>query len=95
MVKERADWEKYRERLVRQVKEFEKANAKFDQEKAKFKADRKSEKWGREGLRGKLGAAEDLLAKEKLNGRRFVRGINSACMRRARRLLNLRVRLPS
>ncbi|KAJ0764865.1 hypothetical protein HanPI659440_Chr08g0296941 [Helianthus annuus] len=64
MVKERADWEKYRERLVRQVKEFEKANAKFDAEKAKFEADRKSEEWGRGGLRGKLRAAEDLLAKE-------------------------------
>ncbi|KAJ0455182.1 putative intermediate filament, rod domain, coil 1B [Helianthus annuus] len=65
MVKERADWEKYRERLVRQVKEFEKANAKFDEEKAKFETDRKSEEWGREGLRGKLRAAEDLLAKER------------------------------
>ncbi|KAJ0432787.1 hypothetical protein HanIR_Chr17g0863051 [Helianthus annuus] len=65
MVKERADWENYRESLVRQVKEFEKANAKFDEEKAKFDADRKSEEWGREGLRGKLRAAEDLLAKEK------------------------------
>ncbi|XP_022024058.1 uncharacterized protein LOC110924348 [Helianthus annuus] len=42
MVKERADWEKYRERLVRQAKEFEKANAAFAEEKAKFETDKKS-----------------------------------------------------
>ncbi|KAF5805759.1 hypothetical protein HanXRQr2_Chr05g0213271 [Helianthus annuus] len=65
MVKERADWEKYRERLVRQVKDYEKAKAAFVEEKAKFESDRKLEEWGREGLRGKLRAAEDLLAKEK------------------------------
>ncbi|KAJ0467266.1 hypothetical protein HanIR_Chr14g0683431 [Helianthus annuus] len=65
MVRERADWEKYRERLVRQVKEFEKTNATFVEEKAKFEFDRKSEEWGHEGLKGKLRAAEDLLAKER------------------------------
>ncbi|MFS8002486.1 hypothetical protein Hanom_Chr13g01202611 [Helianthus anomalus] len=64
MVKERAEWEKYRERLLRQVKVFEKAKAAFAEEKAMFESDRKSEEWGREGLRGKLRAAEDLLAKE-------------------------------
>ncbi|KAM0035119.1 hypothetical protein Hdeb2414_s0015g00442661 [Helianthus debilis subsp. tardiflorus] len=65
MVKERDEWEKYRERLVRQVKEFQKAKAGFAEEKAKFESDRKSEEWGREGLRGKLRAVEDLLAKER------------------------------
>ncbi|KAJ0788809.1 hypothetical protein HanPI659440_Chr05g0196221 [Helianthus annuus] len=64
MVRERGDWEKYRERLLRQVKEFEKAKVALDEEKAKFESDRKSEEWGREGLRGMLHAAEDLLAKE-------------------------------
>ncbi|KAM0038105.1 hypothetical protein Hdeb2414_s0013g00411031 [Helianthus debilis subsp. tardiflorus] len=64
MVKERADWEKYHERLVRHVKEFEKANATFAEEKETFESDRKSEEWGREGLRGKLCAAKDLMAKE-------------------------------
>ncbi|KAJ0735597.1 hypothetical protein HanPI659440_Chr11g0433911 [Helianthus annuus] len=58
MVKERADWEKYRERLVRQVKDYEKAKAALAEEKAKFESDRKSEEWGREGLRGKLRAAK-------------------------------------
>ncbi|KAM0038346.1 hypothetical protein Hdeb2414_s0013g00413771 [Helianthus debilis subsp. tardiflorus] len=65
MVKERAEWEKYHDRLVRQVKDFEKAKASFAEEKAKFESDRKSEEWGREILRGKLRAAEDLLAKER------------------------------
>ncbi|KAJ0588400.1 hypothetical protein HanIR_Chr04g0174221 [Helianthus annuus] len=65
MVNERADWERYRERLVWQAKEFEKANAALAEEKSKFEADRKSEEWGREGLRSKLRAAEDLLAKER------------------------------
>ncbi|KAJ0747670.1 hypothetical protein HanOQP8_Chr05g0192241 [Helianthus annuus] len=65
MVKERAEWEKYRERLVRQVKDFEKAKAAFAEEKAKFESDKKSEEWGREGLRGKLRAAEELLSKER------------------------------
>ncbi|KAJ0513654.1 hypothetical protein HanHA300_Chr10g0360251 [Helianthus annuus] len=64
MVKERADWEMYRERLVRQVKDYEKAKVAFSEEKDKFESDKKSEEWGREGLKGKLRAAEDLLAKE-------------------------------
>ncbi|MFS7984301.1 hypothetical protein Hanom_Chr11g00984891 [Helianthus anomalus] len=64
MVKERGDWEKYRERLLRKVKDFEKIKVAFSEEKTKFEADRKSEEWGRKGLRGKLRAAEDLLAKE-------------------------------
>ncbi|KAM0028717.1 hypothetical protein Hdeb2414_s0018g00517621 [Helianthus debilis subsp. tardiflorus] len=65
MVREREDWEKYRERILRRVDDFEKQKATFDEEKAKSEADRKSEEWGREGLKGKLRAAEELLAKEK------------------------------
>ncbi|XP_022011137.1 uncharacterized protein LOC110910556 [Helianthus annuus] len=65
MVRERAEWEKYHERLLKQVKEYEKAKAAIAEEKAKFEADKKSEEWGREGLRGKLRTAEDLLAKER------------------------------
>ncbi|XP_021996358.1 uncharacterized protein LOC110893564 [Helianthus annuus] len=65
MVKERAEWEKYCERLLKQVKEYEKAKAAFAKEKAKFDSDKKSEEWGREALRGKLRATEDLLAKER------------------------------
>ncbi|MFS7906019.1 hypothetical protein Hanom_Chr01g00054471 [Helianthus anomalus] len=65
MVKELGDWERYRERLLRQVKDFERAKATLNEEKTKFKASRKSEEWGHQGLRGKLRAAEDLLAKER------------------------------
>ncbi|KAF5781972.1 hypothetical protein HanRHA438_Chr11g0502831 [Helianthus annuus] len=65
MVKERGDWENYRDRLVRQVKDFEKAKAARTEEKAAFEAEKKSEEWGREGLRSKLRAAEELLSKER------------------------------
>ncbi|KAM0044378.1 hypothetical protein Hdeb2414_s0010g00352521 [Helianthus debilis subsp. tardiflorus] len=65
MVMEREEWEKYRERLLKHVKYFEKTKAAFDEEKAKFESDRRSEEWGREGLRSKLRAAEELLAKER------------------------------
>ncbi|KAJ0430816.1 hypothetical protein HanHA300_Chr17g0673371 [Helianthus annuus] len=65
MVKELAEWEKHRERLVRQVKDFEKAKVAFAEEKAKFESDKKSEEWGRDDLRGKLCAAEELLSKER------------------------------
>ncbi|KAL9996877.1 hypothetical protein Hdeb2414_s0665g00932441 [Helianthus debilis subsp. tardiflorus] len=65
MVREREEWERYREQLLRHVKDFEKSKAAFDEENAKFESDRKSEEWGREGLRGKLRVAEDLLAKER------------------------------
>ncbi|KAJ0726329.1 hypothetical protein HanPI659440_Chr12g0469051 [Helianthus annuus] len=65
MVKEQADWEKYRDSLVKEVKSYEIAKATFVEEKAKFESDRKSEEWGREGLRGKLRAAEEPLSKER------------------------------
>ncbi|KAJ0749636.1 hypothetical protein HanLR1_Chr05g0172331 [Helianthus annuus] len=65
MVKERGDWEKYRDRLLRQVKEFEKMKSSFAEEKAAFESEKKSEEWGHEGLRSKLRAAEELLSKER------------------------------
>ncbi|MFS7928853.1 hypothetical protein Hanom_Chr04g00325671 [Helianthus anomalus] len=65
MVKEQGDWEKYRERVLRQVMDFEKQKASLTEEKAAFEAERKSEEWGREGLKNKLHAAEDLLEKER------------------------------
>ncbi|MFS7970810.1 hypothetical protein Hanom_Chr09g00825301 [Helianthus anomalus] len=65
MVKERGDWVKYRDRLLRQVKDFEKMKAALAEEKAAFEAEKKYEEWGREGLRSKLRAAEELLSKER------------------------------
>ncbi|MFS7929248.1 hypothetical protein Hanom_Chr04g00330241 [Helianthus anomalus] len=57
--------ERYRERILRRVADFEKSKVAFDEEKAKFEGDRKSEEWGHEDLNGKLRAAEELLVKEK------------------------------
>ncbi|KAF5814218.1 hypothetical protein HanXRQr2_Chr03g0108571 [Helianthus annuus] len=65
MVRERADWEKYCERLLKQVQDFEKMNSAFAKEKAAFEAEKKSEEWGREGLKSKLQAAEELLSKKR------------------------------
>ncbi|KAF5787867.1 hypothetical protein HanXRQr2_Chr10g0457681 [Helianthus annuus] len=65
MVRERDEWEKYRERLLKQVKAYERSKAAFEEERAKFKTDKKGEEWGREGLKNKLRAAEELLSKER------------------------------
>ncbi|KAJ0476110.1 hypothetical protein HanHA300_Chr13g0473441 [Helianthus annuus] len=65
MCKERGDWEKYRDRLLRQVKDFEKLKSAFAEEKAAFDTEKKSEEWGREDLKSKLRAAEELLLKER------------------------------
>ncbi|XP_021974528.1 uncharacterized protein LOC110869593 [Helianthus annuus] len=65
MVREREEWEKYRERLLKQVKAFERSKAAFDEERAKLETDKKAEEWGREGLKNKLRAAEELLSKER------------------------------
>ncbi|MFS7994477.1 hypothetical protein Hanom_Chr12g01106521 [Helianthus anomalus] len=65
MVREREEWDMYRERLLKQAKAFEKSKAAFDEERAKFEADRKGEEWGREGLRNKLRAAEELISMER------------------------------
>ncbi|MFS7921301.1 hypothetical protein Hanom_Chr03g00235201 [Helianthus anomalus] len=43
---------------------------------AKFESDRKSEEWGLEGLRGKLCAAEDLLAKERAEWKKICKKDN-------------------
>ncbi|MFS7928885.1 hypothetical protein Hanom_Chr04g00326061 [Helianthus anomalus] len=65
MVRERADWEKYRERLLKQVQDFEKVKGALVTEKAAFEAEKKSEEWGREGLKSKLQATKELLSKER------------------------------
>ncbi|KAJ0797939.1 hypothetical protein HanPI659440_Chr04g0179471 [Helianthus annuus] len=65
MVRERTDWEGYRERMIKRIADFDKSKAAFDEERAKFDADKKAEEWGREGLKNKLQNAEQQLAKEK------------------------------
>ncbi|KAM0037176.1 hypothetical protein Hdeb2414_s0014g00435141 [Helianthus debilis subsp. tardiflorus] len=64
MVRERDEWEKYRERLLKQVKAYERSKAAFEEERVKFETDKKAEEWGRDGLKNKLLAAEELLSKE-------------------------------
>ncbi|KAF5802010.1 hypothetical protein HanXRQr2_Chr06g0254711 [Helianthus annuus] len=64
-VKERADWEKYQERLLKQVQNFEQMKNTFAKEKAAFEAKKKSEEWRREGLKNKLQSAGELLSKER------------------------------
>ncbi|KAM0043957.1 hypothetical protein Hdeb2414_s0010g00347511 [Helianthus debilis subsp. tardiflorus] len=65
MLRERDDWEKYREHLLKQVQDFEKLKSAFAEEKAAFEAKKKFEEWGRKGLKSKLQAAEELLSKER------------------------------
>ncbi|XP_021980009.1 uncharacterized protein LOC110876140 [Helianthus annuus] len=72
MVRERADWEGYRKRMLKRITDFEKSKAAFDEEKAKFDADKKAEEWGREGLKNKLQTAEQQLAKEKADSEQIV-----------------------
>ncbi|KAJ0779741.1 hypothetical protein HanPI659440_Chr06g0229861 [Helianthus annuus] len=60
---ERAGWEKYQERLSPEAKLFEQAQVKLQEEKAVFDKE-KSEKWGLQGLKIKLQASKDTLAKE-------------------------------
>ncbi|KAM0060876.1 hypothetical protein Hdeb2414_s0004g00129321 [Helianthus debilis subsp. tardiflorus] len=65
MVRERTDWEKYHERLLKQVQDFEKMKSAFAEENAAFETEKKYEEWDREGLKSKLHAAEELLSKER------------------------------
>ncbi|KAJ0714990.1 hypothetical protein HanPI659440_Chr13g0495711 [Helianthus annuus] len=71
MVRERADWEAYRERMLKRIAEFEKSKTAFSEERAKFEADKKAEAWGREGLQKKLHNVEEQLAKEKAEFKRI------------------------
>ncbi|XP_022028459.1 uncharacterized protein LOC110929609 isoform X1 [Helianthus annuus] len=71
MVRERADWEAYRERMLKRIAEFEKSKTAFGEERAKFEADKKAEEWGREGLQKKLHNVEEQLAKEKAEFKRI------------------------
>ncbi|MFS7911532.1 putative intermediate filament, rod domain, coil 1B [Helianthus anomalus] len=65
MYKERASWERYRERLVKEVQDFEQTKNKLAEERASFEAEKKAKEWGREGLKDKLQAAKELLSKER------------------------------
>ncbi|MFS7911575.1 hypothetical protein Hanom_Chr02g00119761 [Helianthus anomalus] len=65
MHRECASWEKYRERLSAEAKEFEQPKSQLQEVKASFDKEKKSEEWGYDGLKSKLQASEELLAKER------------------------------
>ncbi|KAJ0539048.1 hypothetical protein HanHA300_Chr08g0281861 [Helianthus annuus] len=65
MYREHASWEKYRERLSAEAREFEQMKNTFLEEKASFEKEKKSEKWGCDALKTKLPAAEERMAKER------------------------------
>ncbi|XP_035838275.1 uncharacterized protein LOC110901777 [Helianthus annuus] len=93
MVRERADWEAYRERVLKRVGEFEKAKATFDEEKAKFEADRKAEEWGREGLQKKLHNVEEQLAKEKAEFKRICAQDNERAYAARQKIVGLEAKI--
>ncbi|MFS7946944.1 hypothetical protein Hanom_Chr06g00542271 [Helianthus anomalus] len=89
MVRERSDWESYRERMLKRISEFEKSKTAFDEEKAKFDADKKAEEWGREGLKNKLQAAEQQLAKEKAEFKRICEKDNERAFAARNKIVDL------
>ncbi|KAJ0616472.1 hypothetical protein HanIR_Chr02g0090941 [Helianthus annuus] len=93
MVRERSDWEGYRERMLKRISEFEKAKAAFDEEKAKFDADKKAEEWGREGLKNKLQAAEQQLAKEKAEFKRICEKDNERAFAARNKIVDLEAKV--
>ncbi|KAM0008992.1 hypothetical protein Hdeb2414_s0099g00792631 [Helianthus debilis subsp. tardiflorus] len=93
MVGERSDWESYRERMLKRIRDFEKSKAVFDEEKAKFEADRKAEEWGREGLKNKLQAAEQQLAKEKAEFKRICEKDNERAFAARNKIVDLEAKV--
>ncbi|XP_021975072.1 eukaryotic translation initiation factor 5B-like [Helianthus annuus] len=93
MVRERADWEGYRERMIKRIADFDKSKAAFDEEKAKFDADKKAEEWGREGLKNKLQNAEQQLAKEKAEFKRICAQDNERAYAARRKIVDLETKI--
>ncbi|KAJ0912178.1 hypothetical protein HanRHA438_Chr06g0271351 [Helianthus annuus] len=93
MVRERADWEGYRERMLKRIADFERSKATFDEEKAKFDADKKAEEWGREGLKNKLQAAEQQLAQEKAKFKRICERDNERAFATRNKIVNLEAKI--
>ncbi|KAM0025385.1 hypothetical protein Hdeb2414_s0021g00574001 [Helianthus debilis subsp. tardiflorus] len=93
MVRERADWEGYRERMLKRIADFERSRATFDEEKAKFEADRKAEEWGREGLKNKLQNAEQQLAKEKAEFKRICERDNERAFAARNKIVDLEAKI--
>ncbi|KAJ0734414.1 hypothetical protein HanPI659440_Chr11g0419811 [Helianthus annuus] len=95
MHRERASWEKYRERLSAEDKEIEKMNIKFQEEKAFFDKETRSEEWGREGLKSKLQASEELLTKERKERRLACENDNKKMFATRTKITNLEAEVSS
>ncbi|KAM0038712.1 putative microtubule-associated protein 7 family [Helianthus debilis subsp. tardiflorus] len=93
MVRERADWEVYRERMLKRIAEFEKSKAALEEEKAKFEADKKAEAWGREGLQKKLHSVEEQLAKEKAEFKRICAQDNERAYAARQKIVDLETKV--
>ncbi|KAJ0469284.1 hypothetical protein HanIR_Chr14g0706251 [Helianthus annuus] len=93
MVRERVDWENYRERMLKRINDFEKSKAAFDEERAKFDADKKAEEWGREGLKNKLQTAEQQLAKEKAEFKRICERDNERAFAARNKIVDLEAKV--
>ncbi|MFS7957749.1 hypothetical protein Hanom_Chr07g00670081 [Helianthus anomalus] len=93
MVRERVDWEGYRERTLKRVAAFEKAKATFDEERAKFEADKRAEEWGREGLQKKLHNIEEQLAKEKAEFKRICAQDNERAYAARQKIIDLEAKV--
>ncbi|KAJ0450138.1 hypothetical protein HanRHA438_Chr15g0690351 [Helianthus annuus] len=93
MVRERADWEGYRERSLKRIAEFEKSKAALDEERAKFEADKKAEEWGREGLQKKLHNVEEQLAKEKVEFKRICAQDNERAYAARQKIVDLEAKV--
>ncbi|KAJ0847999.1 hypothetical protein HanPSC8_Chr13g0552021 [Helianthus annuus] len=93
MVRERADWEAYRERMLKRIAEFEKSKAAFGEERAKFEADKKAEEWGREGLQKKLHNVEEQLAKEKADFKRICAQDNERAYAARQKIVDLEAKV--
>ncbi|KAM0070399.1 hypothetical protein Hdeb2414_s0001g00012681 [Helianthus debilis subsp. tardiflorus] len=93
MVRERVDWESYRERMLKRIAEFEKSKAALDEERAKFEADKKAEEWGREGLQKKLHNVEEQLAKEKAEFKRICAQDNERAYAARQKVIDLEAKV--
>ncbi|MFS7930189.1 hypothetical protein Hanom_Chr04g00341171 [Helianthus anomalus] len=77
--------------IVREWRTMSKAA--FDEEKAKFDADKKAEEWGREGLKNKLQAAEQQLAKEKAEFKRICERDNERAFAARNKIVDLEAKI--
>ncbi|KAJ0850767.1 hypothetical protein HanPSC8_Chr13g0584681 [Helianthus annuus] len=93
MVRERADWEAYRERSLKRIAEFEKSKAALGEERAKFEADKRAEAWGREGLQKKLHNVEEQLAKEKADFKRICAQDNERAYAARQKIVDLEAKV--